>query len=395
LADYYAEAIVAGHICLDVIPSFGGKDRAASPQLLPGQLIDVGPAVVTTGGVVSNTGIALHRLGVPTKLMGKVGDDWFGQAILASLRQYGDRLASGMIVEPNGHSSYSIVLNPPNVDRIFLHCTGTNDTFAAADVKAELLGDAKLFHFGYPPLMRSMYADEGAELAALLSMVKGNGLTVSLDMAWPDPASEAGRADWRSILAKALPSVDVFLPSFEEIRFMLRREQAAGDAPASDELLSSMADELLEMGVAIVVIKLGEHGLYVKTTSDRKRIGAMGRCAARIASDDSWIGRELWIPCYEVEVVGTTGAGDCTIAGFLAGLLNGAPLEQALHVAVGVGACNVERTDATSGVPSWDAVRDRIAAGWAQKPMPPHWTGWAEDRAGKVFRRDAARSAEA
>ena len=93
-----AEAIVAGHICLDIIPAF--KSRVALPQdfFVPGDLVKIGPAVVATGGAVSNTGLALHRLGVPTRLMGKVGDDLFGRAIVDIVRGVAPELAAGMIV---------------------------------------------------------------------------------------------------------------------------------------------------------------------------------------------------------------------------------------------------------------------------------------------------------
>ena len=61
-----AEAVVAGHICLDIIPALAGEAIPA-----PGRLVAAGPAVTATGGAVSNTGLALHRLGVPTRLAGR------------------------------------------------------------------------------------------------------------------------------------------------------------------------------------------------------------------------------------------------------------------------------------------------------------------------------------
>ncbi|KIL35194.1 carbohydrate kinase [Cohnella kolymensis] len=381
--------IVAGHICLDVIPLIQEKQGGMDALLIPGKLVDVGPALTATGGAVSNTGLALHRLGIATKLMGKVGDDLFGQAIIDALARYGDSLADGMIKSPGGVSSYSIVINPPNVDRIFLHCTGTNDTFAAAEVNPEALHGAKIFHFGYPPLMQLMYEKDGEELQTLLSRVKAQGLTVSLDMARPDPESVAGKADWRLILSKALPFVDVFMPSFEEILYMLQRDTFDSLVRsyqttelvrfADSDLLNSLSQELLDMGAAIVALKLGEHGLYVRTTADPGRLAAMGFGAPQTAAQADWLGRELLIPCYEVKVAGTTGAGDCTIAGFLAGLLRGVPIEEVLHAAVAVGACNVEKADATSGVPSWEEVRSRMASGWAQKPIAAHFAGWEHD----------------
>src|SRR5690606_31503773 len=107
----------------------------------------------------------------------------FGHAILGIVREHGGQLADGMIVSEGEASSYTIVISPPGIDRVFLHCPGANDTFAAGDVPEEALAEAGLFHFGYPPLMRSMYADGGTELAALLARAKQAGATVSLDLA--------------------------------------------------------------------------------------------------------------------------------------------------------------------------------------------------------------------
>src|SRR5450756_407654 len=77
-------AVVAGHICLDIIPEIDHPF-----ELTPGRLFEVGPPILGTGGAVSNTGVALHILGVPTTLMGKIGDDAFGDSVLAILRRYG------------------------------------------------------------------------------------------------------------------------------------------------------------------------------------------------------------------------------------------------------------------------------------------------------------------
>ena len=88
------EAIVAGHICLDIIPTLMGTTTVFAP----GRLIEAGKALLATGGPVSNTGLALHTLGVRTRLMGKVGNDLFGQAILQVLRDYEPELATGMVV---------------------------------------------------------------------------------------------------------------------------------------------------------------------------------------------------------------------------------------------------------------------------------------------------------
>lgn len=382
-------AVVAGHICLDVIPSFASGNAGIETLLVPGKLVNVGPMTMSTGGAVSNTGVALHRLGIETTLMGKVGDDLFGSAIVESLRSYSDRLAEGMIVSTEADTSYTVVINPPGVDRIFLHCPGANDTFHAEDVGDDKLESVSLFHFGYPPLMRSMYLNDGEEMERLLRRVKGRGIVTSLDMSRPDPDSEAGQVDWERFLDRVLPHVDLFLPSLEEIMFMLDRGRYEAFMGRIDEdpfssidgdTLSSLADRLLAKGAAIVAIKLGEQGLYVRTTDDSNRMNRLGLFNLAETAE-LWLERELLTPCFVVQVAGTTGAGDCTIAGFLAGLLHQLAPEEAIQAAAAVGACNVERADATSGVPDWDTVHRRIKAGWERRQVSLQLPGWTRDHA--------------
>lgn len=390
-----ADIVVAGHICLDMIPEFGQAETSLGDLLVPGKLINVGRLTTATGGPVSNTGLALHRLGFSVRLMGKVGDDVVGRAIMELVRQRDPKLAEGMIVTQESPSSYTVVISPPGVDRVFLHCPGANDTFGPEDVDYAKLEGARLFHFGYPPLMRRMFADGGEELASLLSHAKERRVTTSLDMARPDPASEAGRADWRTILERALPHVDVFLPSFDETLFMLDRERfeqiqqaSAGEdlnVQADGVLLRDLADELIAMGAAVVGFKLGTQGLYLRTTEHRVRLQAMGESALSDAAE--WLDRELLAPCFEVEVVGTTGSGDCTIAGFLGGLLKGLGPEDTMTAAVAVGACNVESADATSGIPHWSVVQERLAGGWGRQGVSCHLEGWTWDDRNEVWRR--------
>ncbi len=388
-----AEVVVAGHICLDVIPKLYAREGGASTLLDPGQLVVVGPAVLSTGGAVSNAGLALHRLGIATVLMGKVGDDLFGGNVLGILRAHDPALAEGMRVTCGEPTSYSIVISPPGVDRMFLHCSGTNDTFGAGDVDYDRLSGAKLFHFGYPPIMRRIYSGGGRELEHLLIRVRKHNVTTSLDMSMPDPESESGRVDWRSFLKRVLPYVDVFIPSFDEILFMLDRrlfgklKHKAGIhdlvSIANGDLLSLIGEKLLNMGAAVVGIKLGDQGLYLRTTDDPDRLSKAGGCFS--ANMDQWIDRELLAPVFKVKVVGTTGSGDSTIAGFIAGLVKGLPPQDVLTAAVAVGASNVEKADAVSGVPSWTRLRRRIDGGWKRSRTRLKLAGWKWNRRHSVW----------
>ena len=380
-------AVVAGHICLDVFP---GLDTLAAGQFnqmfRPGGLITVGPALFSTGGPVSNTGLALFLLGVPTRLIAKVGADPFGGVVRDLVEKFDPDLAGGLVTDPAESTSYTVVINPPGMDRFFFHCPGANDSFCADDIDIELVKRASLFHFGYPPIMRRMYTAGGAELAEVLRRAKATGVTTSLDMAALDPTTESGRVDWVTILSAALPYVDVFMPSIEEILYALRRDEferlkcAAPDGNllplVTPELLADLSAQMIGMGVKVAGIKMGSRGLYLRTAG-LDALRTMGRAAPSDLA--AWANQEIWSPCFQVRVVGTTGSGDATIAGFLSALLRDFSPCQAVTAAVAVGACNVEAADALGGIRSWEETMRRIAAGWSRHPMTLEAPGWKEN----------------
>ena len=126
------------------------------------------------------------------------------------------------------------------------------------------------------------------------------------------------------------------------------------------EDIRALGSQALDMGAKIVVLKLGERGLYLQSA---RQISGMGRGGPSDLT--AWQGREMWAPPFVPDrLVGTTGAGDATIAGLLAGLLHDLPPERALTIAAAVGACNVEAADALSGVRTWPETLARIDAGW-------------------------------
>jgi sugar/nucleoside kinase (ribokinase family) len=315
--------------------------------------------------------------------MGKIGDDLFGQAIRELLERHGAGLSHGLITAMGEASSYTIILSAPDLDRMFIHAPGCNDSFSAADLDRSMLEEARLMHFGYPPVMARLY-HQPDELAKLFRRAKQAGVTTSLDLTLPNPDGPAARADWRAILAGALPFVDLFLPSIEQLLLLMRRATfdaiAARDGSMADhvtaELLDDLAEEVIGLGAKILGLKLDHRGLYLRT-ADAGTITRMGRAGPN--DTDMWANRELWAPCYATSVVGTTGAGDATIAGLLMALLRGMSPAAALSAACAVGACSVEAPDATGGVRRWDDTERRIHAGWPQLPLDPGGVGWRWD----------------
>ena len=402
------DVIVAGLLCLDMFPAFDTETSAdkIGDILRPGTLVHMGGMTFGTGGSVSNVGIAMKTFGCRVGFVAKAGDDSIGRTIVEILEKNGS--AEGIRLAPGEASSYTVVVAPPGIDRIFLHCPGTNDTFSKEDIDFDLVARARLFHLGYPTLMRSLFVDDGSETARILRAVKETGATTSLDISLPDPNSEAGRANWRRIYERSLPFTDIFLPSLEETLFTLhpneylkRKSEAEGRELldfTSPEECESFADEYLGMGCKIVVIKNGHNGWFLKSAAVDSLRGlgralptASGTAASSTAGSpasgeepagspapgklsprppappslsleawlDNWAGRRLWCPAFQVdEIASTAGSGDSSIAGFLTGLLRGRPIERSLKLANAAGALNLRAMDTLSGLGSWEEVEE-------------------------------------
>ncbi|MBQ7372059.1 MAG: carbohydrate kinase family protein, partial [Blautia sp.] len=297
----------------------------------------------------------------------KTGDDAFGKMIRQILAQYG---VDGLVVDADSSTSYSVVLAIPGTDRVFLHNPGANDTFSGRDVRDEELEDAVLFHFGYPPLMKKMYEDQGEELRNLFRRVKEKGIATSLDLAAIDPDSDAGKADWSLILERVLPFVDFFLPSFEELCFMLNRERydqlrESGEDMAEvldmEKDVRPLADQLIRMGCKVVLIKCGTSGMYFQTG---------GRDAIRQIGERLGLDIRLWTekhgiqPIFQADqVLSGTGAGDTSIAAFLTAVLQGEEPEMCVALAAAEGACCVTAYDALSGLKPLEELKAWIKTG--------------------------------
>lgn len=362
--------IAAGHICLDITPVIGKKKtyEKVGQLLEPGKLIHVDGADVHTGGSVANTGLALKVLGNDVTLMGKVGCDEFGLMIENILMAHG---VSGLLKDETSSTSYSVVLALPGLDRIFLHHPGANDTFSGDDIPEDACKDVAIFHFGYPPLMKRMYEQDGAELKRILGAAKKQGAATSLDFAAIDPESKEGQLDWVVLLQNVLPLTDIFVPSFEELIFMLDRERYDQLASSGDDMITQMdvtqdveplADKLLAMGCKIALIKCGKKGMYVKTAGKE----AMRQVGENLALDtDMWADKSYYQPCFVAPFVKSeTGAGDTSIAAFLTAVMQGETPECCARLAAAEGACAVTTYDAISGLKTIEQLKEMIENGW-------------------------------
>jgi sugar/nucleoside kinase (ribokinase family) len=243
--------------------------------------------------------------------------------------------------------------------------------------------------FGYPPWMKKIYDNTGAELTKILKKTKELGTTTALDLSLPDVNSPAGQVDWKAILKDWVPLSDIMVPSVEEIFYFLYKEKflekRAKLGPKESVLdhitvkeITTLGNDLLKLGTAMAMVKCGHKGLYIRT-ADKDRLKKLG--AAGCTDLDNWANRELWFPVYQEEkFVGALGSGDSAIAGFLSAFVRGISIESCLRYANAAGSMNVTVPDGLSWNKGFDDLTRRIKAGWKTKDLRIDEKGWKKER---------------
>lgn len=312
------KVIVAGPIRLELTPDPSSINmEQINTTVQPEQVFDMEGVTLGLGGGAAETALSLHRLGVPVRLIGKIGDDRFGKTVLDQVADFGPDLTHGLIVDPSTSTGVAIHARPPGENESVIYFPGANNTFYASDIPRADLQKADLFHFADPSAMRSIYRNEGGELISILQRARREGLTTSLAVSLPEPSSPAGAMDWPAFLENNLPIVDIFFCDVTDLVYLFRRDDIDGfsaEAVTAD-LLHNLSGRALAFGVKIVLIQLGRKGVYLRAAP-----GAAWKKAGRALAgfDEAWHGQELWAPALTGD-----GKSRLLISGFLGGLLRG------------------------------------------------------------------------
>ena len=266
------------------------------------------------GGCAANSAIALAKLGVKTSVIGKVGNDGFGDFLIKAIGHWGVNTDS-IVRDKKASTSFTFIMVSSDGERRFLHTIGANATFTDRDVDMNVVRAARIMHVAGSFLMPTF---DGAQTAKVLNAARKMGVITSLDTAYNDRVK-----DWLGKIKHCFPHLDWFMPSIEEAEKISRRTD-----------YRDMARFFRDNGCKNVVIKLGREGSYVLTD-----------------------GEEAHTPIYKVKTVDCSGAGDCFAAGFLCGVLKGWSAEESARFGNAVAAHCVQAVGCTTGVTCFEDIR--------------------------------------
>jgi sugar/nucleoside kinase (ribokinase family) len=300
-------------------------------------------------------------------LNGLTGNDFIGRIARDWLDRYD--LSDGIKITGTTGTACGIVIAPPGVDRIFLESPGCSKIFDIDSINFEAISESRLFHFGYPPLLRNFYLNYGEQLLALFSRVQKMGVATSLDFSLPDIQSESGRQDWPLIMKRILPYTDIFVPSLEEaLQIMMPSEYArilltANNSEIIDliplNIIREVGRMVIDRGAKILLIKAGHRGIYLLTGN----ISSLNKKTGFNLSESNWNNCELWCNAYPADpakVKNATGAGDTAAAAFLSALLDGKDPDEAIRFAAVAGRNNLYCQNIYEEIDDWQAMEKEI-----------------------------------
>ena len=307
-----AEVMCLGILVADVF----GSPLESLPSAGDLSLID--RYLTSVGGCAANTAANLRRLGRTAGVLGKVGEDLFGQYVLEDLTAKGIE-TSFVSVSKERPTSFTFILNVQGQDRRYIHCAGANSEFSLTDINLAMLEGAKALYVGG---FFALPAFRAEHLLTLLSAAKQRGLVTVLDVAIPNHAA-ASMDDLR----KVLPYTDAFLPNTDEARVLTKRSDPLEQAEILAEACSNCT----------VVITLGKAGVVVHRGGEVWRAGA-----------------------YQVKSVDESGSGDAFDAGYIVGLLEGWPFDHIVRFASAVGASCARELGCHEGVFTFEEAESFI-----------------------------------
>ncbi len=274
-----------------------------------GRLLQTDPIEVTTGGIVSNAGIALARLGMRVTAFSYVGRDDWANVIRRKLTDEGVD-AQHLMTHPTGATSTTAVMVDPSGERSFAHCVGAPKQMTKATFldHLDLFARSRMTLIGYYSLMPNLELD----LAEVCAAIRKTGCQTALDA--------AGEGGGMQPLDRILPHLDVYIPS---------RSEAVHQTGQTDP--QRIIERYRQCGApGLLGIKLGSEGALLSPAA----------------------GEFLELPAVRPPgpVVDTTGAGDAFYAGLLCGLLRGMSPSEAGRLAAAVGACCVTGLGASAGL---------------------------------------------
>ena len=297
---YFArDIVVIGSLNADLVQQL---DRLPKP----GETMTGGALRIVPGGKGANQACAAAMLGGSVKMLGQVGNDAFGPALIDSLKRAGVDVANVHV--SSAATGTAVILVLPGGENVIMISPGSNGGFSAEVLRP-------LLNAIVPGSIVLTQLEIPLETTRLcLETARERGAITILD---PAPAQK--------LPAEVLRLVDYLTPNQTEAAILLEAAQEVRSYEDAEEA----GERLRALGSTHVILKLGSLGVFLA--------GPHG-CGPS--------------PGFRVTPIDSTAAGDTFNGALAVALSEGKSLEEAARFANAAAALSVTRSGAQSSIPS-------------------------------------------
>ena len=261
------------------------------------------------GGKGANQAVAVAKLGLPVSLIGKVGNDVFGDELLENLNR--ETVDTSMIVRHEGPSgvAFIYVFEQTSENHIIV-ISGSNK-----EVKSNQISDKEL---STSDVLISQLEVPPSEIEDLFIRAKNSGTYRMLNAA---PALEISK--------NLIRETDLLVMNESELENLSERS-------VDNENIDSIAEAIKVLNLKTtqsITVTLGSKGVYVYTNQ-----------------------KGDFIDGHKIEAVDTTGSGDCFIGALATHYLKSNDLLDSVNFANKAAALSVTKRGASASMPTLEEV---------------------------------------
>ena len=262
------------------------------------------------GGKGANQAVAMARLGGNVSMIGKVGNDGFGQTLLNALKA--DNVNTDYIGIEEGPTGVALITVDKNAENSIVVAPGANFKVAVEDIdnNIESINNSDIVVVQLEtPLETIKYGLKKAKEAGKYTIL--------------NPAPAVVLED------EIIKNVDLLTPNETEL------EVLSGVEINTEDDIKRAAQIMIDKGVKELIVTLGSKGsLYINKE------------------------RSMFKSAYKVSAVDTTAAGDSYTGALSVAFANGKNIEEAMDFASKVGALSVMKEGAQSSLPTLKDVEN-------------------------------------
>lgn len=270
------------------------------------------------GGDASNFAVAAARAGGKVGMIARIGNDEFGDAFVSLWQREGIDTSLVSRADDGPTGLYIITRNHGRHNFTYYRAGSAASLMTPDMLPTEAIRKARLLHVtGVTQGISTTSCDTAL---AAMETAKGAGTMISYDPNYRPSLWGLERA--RAVVRKSVSMADIVVPSMEEAEVMFGitdPEEAAGT--------------FLDMGAAVVALKLGSEGALIATGESMIRITAI-----------------------EVDAVDCSGAGDAFAGAFVACWLESQELERCARYAIVAAGLSTRGLGCVVPIPNKDEV---------------------------------------